>query len=455
MNNDPNLLVSADKEHVWHHITQHKVFEKQGPMVVVEAKGCMVKDSSGREFLDSLSGGVWCVNVGYGQDRIADAVCAQLKKMPYYALTAGNPPAIELADKLTTLLPDLKKVFFANSGSEANEKAFKMSRQYFRLKYEAKDKYKIIYRYRDYHGTTIAALSATGQPERKMGYEPLVPGFVEMPHACCYRCPFGKKYPGCDIDCARSLEKVIKAEREDTVAAVILEPITAGGGIIVPVDEYYGIIQEICRKYEVLFILDEVVNGFGRTGTMFGHQHWGVNPDMVTMAKGMASSYAAISALMTKQEIFDQFLNEPSNPLGYFRDISTYGGCAGGLAASLENIKIIEEQNMCENSAKMGRYLIESLKELEGFPVVGEVRGKGLFAGIELVEDRTTKFAFNDALMGKLVEMIKENGVLVGRTSRSFPNQNNILTFAPALTVTKDEIDTIVSAVKKALETFC
>ncbi|MEL7568350.1 MAG: aminotransferase [Dehalobacterium sp.] len=450
MNTD--LLVSTDKEHLWHHITQHKVFEKQDPMIITEGKGCVIKDQNGREYLDAVSGGVWCVNVGYGQDRIANAVRSQLKKMPYYALTAGNPPAIELADKLTQLLPTLQKVFFANSGSEANEKAFKMSRQYFRLKYEAKDKYKIIYRYRDYHGTTIAALSATGQPERKLGYEPLVPGFVEMPHACCYRCPFGKTYPGCNIDCAHALEKVIKQEREDTVAAVILEPITAGGGIIVPVDEYYGIIKEICKKYEVLLIFDEVVNGFARTGTMFGHQHWNAEPDMVTMAKGMASSYAPISALMAKQEIFNQFLDEPGNALGYFRDISTYGGCAGGMAAALENIKIIEEEKMCAHSAKIGKYFIERLNELADLPVVGEVRGRGLFAGIELVEDKKTKLAFNDQSMNKVVGMIKDDGVLVGRTSRSFPNQNNTLAFAPALVVTKDEIDTIVAAVKKALE---
>lgn len=454
MKRDPNFLVGTDKKHLWHHLTQHKVFQKQDPMVVVEGKGCVIKDQNGREYLDAVSGGVWCVNVGYGQDRIADAVWAQLKKMPYYALTAGNTPAVELADKLTRLLPGLDRVFFANSGSEANEKAFKMSRQYFRLKYEAKDKYKIIFRYRDYHGTTIAALSATGQPERKLGYEPLVPGFVEIPHACCYRCPFGKTYPGCDIDCARSLEKVIKAEREDTVAAIILEPITAGGGIIVPVDEYYGIIQEICRKYEVLLIFDEVVNGFARTGKMFGHQHWDVDPDMVTMAKGMASSYAAISALMTKEKIFDQFLDEPGNALGYFRDISTYGGCAGGTSAALENIKIIEEEDMCAHSAKMGSYFIDRLKELADLPVVGEVRGRGLFAGIELVQDKGTKLAFTDDLMNKTLGMIKESGVLAGRTSRSFPNQNNTLSFAPALVVTKDEIDTIVGAVKKALETF-
>ena len=266
-----------------------------------------------------------------------------------------------------------------------------MARQYFRLKYAGKDKHKIVYRHRDYHGGTLAVLAATGQDERKAGYGPLPEGFVQMPHALCYRCHFGKTYPGCNIDCARALETVIQSEGPDTVAAVILEPITAGGGIIIPVDEYYPIIQEICRKYEVLIIMDEVVNGFGRTGKMFGSQHYDFDPDIMTMAKGLASSYMPISATMTKKFIFDEFLAEPSDTLGYFRDISTFGGCAAGCAAALANIAVIEDQAMVANSQIMGQYLLDQLQELEGMPVVGQIRGKGLFFGIELVEIKRPK----------------------------------------------------------------
>jgi len=444
-------MVKHDKEHLWHHLTQHKVFETSEPMIVVEGKGLLLKDHKGNEYLDAASGGVWCVNVGYGRESIAKAVYDQLIAMCYYAMTFGNPPAIVLAERLSGLMPGLQKAFFSNSGSEANEKAFKMARQYMRLKYPNKDRHKIIYRNRDYHGTTFAALSASGQLERKALYEPLVPGFIEMPHALCYRCHFGKSYPGCEIDCARALEDVIKQEGEDTVGAVILEPITSGGGIIVPVAEYFSVIAEICRKYEVLLIIDEVVNGFGRTGKWFGYQHFDIKPDIATLAKGMASSYMAISATVTTIEVFNQFLGEPSDKLGYFRDISTYGGCAGGPAAALENLRIIEEENLCENSRVMGEYMIEKLKELEGFEKVGEVRGKGLFAGIELVEDKRNKVPVSEAYIAKIVADVKSQGVLIGRMNRSIPNLNNVLGFSPALTATKDEIDRIVEAVRNAL----
>lgn len=446
-------LVKLDKDFVWHHIMQHKIFENQDPLIVVEGNGCILKDIRGREYLDAVSGGVWCVNVGYGRESIARIVYEQLRQMPYYALTAGNIPAIKLAHKLSSLLPGLKRVFISNSGSEANEKAFKISRQYFRLKYPgSKDKYKIVFRERDYHGTTIGALSATGQPERKMGYEPLVPGFLSIPPAYCYRCAFDKTYPNCDIDCARALENLIKREGEDTVAAVIVEPITAGGGLLVPCDEYFKVLQEICRKYEVLLIMDEVVCGFGRTGKMFGHMHWDVSPDIVTMAKGMASSYMPISATVTREEIFNQFLNDPSDKLAYFRDISTYGGSAGACAAALENIRIIEEENLCERSEKMGNYLIGRLKELEELPLVGEVRGKGLFAGVELVMDKKTREPVGEDVVGKVQANAAAEGVLLGRMNRSVPGRNNIVTMAPALIITKDEIDRIVTVLRNALE---
>lgn len=450
-NLDADRLVEEDRKHLWHHIMQHKIFQEQEPMIIVQGKGCMVTDHRGNEYLDGVSGGVWCVNVGYGQDSIADVVSKQLKKMPYYGLSLGNPPAIALSEKLADMLPDLQKVYISSSGSEANEKAFKMSRQYFGLKYPDKEKYKIIYRHRDYHGTTLGAISAAGQDERKLGFGPLAPGFVEMPHCCCYRCEFGKTYPGCDLDCATALEKIIQEENAETVAAVILEPIVAGGGIIVPVDEYLGIIEQICRKYEVFLIMDEVVNGFGRTGKMFGFQHWDVSPDMITTAKGMASGYMPISATMTKQEIFDGFVNDPSQIMAYFRDISTYGGCAGACAAALENIRIIEEQKLCANSEQMGNYLLEGLKELESHPLVGEVRGRGLFAGLELVEDKKTKVPVSETLVGKIIGDIKAQGVIIGRMNRSVPGFNNVIAMAPPLIINKEEVNKIVKSISNAL----
>lgn len=453
VNKTAEELVKLDREHVWHHIMQHKVFQTQDPMVVVEARGCVLKDIRGREFLDAVSGGVWCVNLGYGRDSIADAVYKQLKELPYYAMTAGNIPAIMLAEKLTGLLPGLERVFFSNSGSEANETAFKMTRQYFRLKYPDKDKYKILYRERDYHGTTIAALSATGQAERKMGYEPMVPGFIGIPAAYCYRCQFGKSYPGCDLACARAFEKIVQAEGPDTVGAIILEPITAGGGIIIPPDGYYDIIKETCRKYEILLIMDEVVNGFGRTGKMFGHQHWDIKPDMVTMAKGIANSYVPLSATMIKGEIFNTFLNDPADKMKYFRHISTYGGSAAACSAGLESVKIVEQENMCQRSAELGSYLLESLKDkLSDHPMVGDIRGRGLFVGLEIVEDKTTKAPVSEQVIGKIVGDVSAQGVIIGKTNRSIPNGNNIINLAPAFVVTKEQLDRIVESICSAME---
>ncbi|MDR3588091.1 MAG: aminotransferase [Negativicutes bacterium] len=448
---DVDRLIRLEKDHLWLHLTNHKLLETAEPQIMVEGQGCYVKDARGNEYLDALSGGVWCVNVGYGRESLVEAAAQQLRKLPYYAGTVANPPYILLAAKVASLVPDLPKIFVANSGSEANEKAFKMARLYFRIKYPKDNKYKIIYRDRDYHGSTLAALSAGGQSERKIGFGPLLEGFAEMPHACCYRCPFGKEYPGCDIECARALETVIKKEGEDSVAALILEPITAGGGIIAPVPEYYPIIQEICKKYEVLLILDEVVTGFGRTGKMFGHSHYDVTPDFVTMAKGIASAYMPLAVTAASQRIFDQFLAAPDDTFGYFRDISTYGGCAAGCSVALENIRILEDEGLVENSAQLGTYLLESLRQFASHPKVGEIRGKGLFAGIEIVEDKKTKAPVKENILAEIVGDVKKQGILIGRMGRSVPGLNNVLTIVPSLIVTKDQIDAIVTAIGNSL----
>ena len=348
---DIDEMVRCDRDYLWHHLKPHKVFQSGEQMIMVEGKGLRVKDIRGREYLDATSGGVWGVVVGHGRESIAYAVFEQIKTLGYYAGTVGTIPGIKFAAKLIQLMPRLGKVFFSNSGSEANEKAFKVIRQLSHIDPDRKGKYKILFRARDYHGTTIGALSATGQSERKQDFGPLAEGFAEFPHMLCYRCPFGKSYPGCDIDCARSLEDVILQEGPDTVGACIVEPITAGGGIIVPVDEYYPILQSICRKYGVYLIMDEVVCGFGRTGRFWGHENYDVDPDIVTMAKGLASSYMPLSATVFRQDIFDKFLCDPANPaerLNYFRDISTYGGCLAAMTAALENVRIIEDEKLVE-----------------------------------------------------------------------------------------------------------
>jgi len=453
-----NEIVRADKECLWHHTKPHKVFETAEQIVMVEGKGLILKDIRGKEYLDAVSGGVWSVNVGYGRESIAEAVCEQLKKLPFFAGYTGSVPAIMLSKKLLELLPHMGKVYFSNSGSEANEKIFKMIRQSAAIEPGRKGKVKILYRDRDYHGTTLAALSATGQKERRQGYEPLCEGFVEFPHALCFRCAFGKSYPNCDIQCATVIEEVIQKEGPDTVGGLIVEPITAGGGIIVPVKEYYPMIQDICRKYGIFLIMDEVVCGFGRTGKFWGHDHYGVDPDALTIAKGLASSYEPISATVVKQSIYDTFLNNPDIPeerMNFFRDISTYGGCTGPAAAAMESIRIIEDEDLVENSRIMGDYLLDQLQSLSDLPIVGDVRGKGLFAGIEFVQDKKTNEPVSEKTMGSIMKDLVNEGVLAGRTNFSLPGMNTIMNFAPALIITQDQIDRIVAAVKTAIEINC
>ncbi|SDO48183.1 aminotransferase family protein [Desulforhopalus singaporensis] len=447
-------MVKADKECLWHHLKPHKVFESQEQMIIVEGEGINVKDIRGREFIDMTSGGVWSVMVGYGRESVAKAVYDQLVKMPYFAGVFGNVPAIKFAQKLLEKLPRLDKVYFSNSGSEANEKAFKIVRQASNIVPERKGKYKILFRDRDYHGTTIGAMSATGQIQRKQDFGPFVEGFVEVPHCCCYRCPFDKTYPDCNIDCARAVEDVIAREGADTIGALIVEPITAGGGIIPPVKEYYPIVQDICKKHDIWLIMDEVVCGFGRTGKFWGHEHYEVDPDIVTMAKGLASSYEPLSATVVKQHVYDLFLNttDEASRLNYFRDISTYGGCAGPMAAALESTRIIEEENLLENTVVVGEYMLEKLNELKDLPIVGDVRGQGLFCGIEFVRDKETKEPVSEAEMATIMGNVLGQGVIVGRTNSSFDGLNTVMNFAPSLIITKEQVDTVVAAIRNAIE---
>ncbi|WP_207209147.1 aminotransferase class III-fold pyridoxal phosphate-dependent enzyme [Loktanella sp. IMCC34160] len=452
LTNDPSAVIEADRAHVWHHLTQHKPFEAIDPQIIVEGKGMRVWDITGKEHIDAVSGGVWTVNVGYGRTEIADAVRDQLVKMCYFAGAKGTIPGAEFAQRLVEKMPGLSRVYYANSGSEANEKAFKMVRQIAHKHYGGK-KHKILYRDRDYHGTTIATLSAGGQQERNAQYGPFAPGFVEVPHCLEYRAQDGWAGETYGEKAAQAIEDVILREGPDTVGALCLEPITAGGGIIVPPKGYWERVQEICRKYDVLLHIDEVVCGLGRTGTWFGYQQFGIQPDIVTMAKGVASGYAAISCCVTTERVFDLFKDD-TDRMGYFRDISTFGGCTAGPTAALENLKIIEKEDLGANSVKMGERLKSNLQAImDKHRWVGEVRGMGLFAGIELVADRDTKEPVHESkVMGIVADCMKQ-GVIIGAQNRSVPGFNNTLLFAPALIATADDIDEITTAVDNAITT--
>ncbi|WP_085900400.1 aspartate aminotransferase family protein [Kiloniella majae] len=452
--NDFSEVIENDRAHVWHHISQHKRYETVDPLVIIEGKGMNVWDAKGKKYLDAVSGGVWTVNVGYGRETIADAVREQLVKLNYFANSAGSIPGANFAKALIDKMPGMSRVYFSNSGSEANEKAYKIVRQIAHNKYGGK-KHKILYRDRDYHGTTITALSSTGQLQRKDQYGPFTPGFVEVPHCCEYRSQYGGD-GNYGVKAALAIEEVILREGPDTVGALVLEPITAGGGVITPPEGYWEKVQEICKKYDILLHIDEVVCGLGRTGKWFGYQHYGIKPDIVTMAKGVASGYAAISCTVTTEEVFDQFKNNPSDPMSFFRDISTFGGCTAGPAAALENMRIIEEENLLDNVTNMGDYLLGKLHELKDkHEVIGDVRGKGLFCGLELVVDRETKQPVDESITQAVVGECMAQGVIIGATNRSFREFNNTLCLSPALICTTEELDEIVTAIDYALSKIC
>ncbi len=449
--NDISQIVEMDRAHIWHHLIQHKPFETGEPRIIVEGKGMRVWDQKGKEHIDSVSGGVWTVNVGYGRESIANAVRDQLIKMNYFAGSAGSIPGALFSQQLLEKMPGMSRVYYCNSGSEANEKAFKMVRQIAHKRYGGK-KHKVLYRDRDYHGTTIACLSAGGQDERNAQYGPFTPGFVRVPHCLEYRAQWDLSGEAYGQRAADAIEEVILAEGPDTIGALCLEPVTAGGGVITPPEGYWPRVQEICKKYDILLHIDEVVCGVGRTGTWFGYQNYDVKPDLVTMAKGVASGYAAIACLVTTEEVFDLFKDNSDDPMNYFRDISTFGGCTAGPAAAIENMRIIEDENLLANTLAMGAHMVDNLNALaEKHSVIGDVRGKGLFCGAELVADRQSREPAPEKMVQAVVADCMAQGVVIGATNRSLPGFNNTLCFSPALIATKDDINQITDAVDQAL----
>ncbi|MFY0544273.1 aspartate aminotransferase family protein [Brevibacillus sp. H7] len=441
---DKEELLSKDRVHMWHHISPYN----PNPMIVTEASGSWVTDIDGNRYLDGMSG-LWCVNVGYGRQELAEAAYEQLKSLAYFPLTQSHVPAIELAEKVSEWLGDEYRVFFSNSGSEANEVAFKIARQYHHQNGEP-GRYKFISRHRAYHGNTLGALSATGQSIRKMKYEPLAPGFLHVSPPYCYRCPFGKSYGSCNLECASVYDEVINWEGANTVAAVIMEPTITGGGVIVPPPEYMPRVREICDKYGVLLIVDEVICGFGRSGRKFGHQNFGVKPDIVTMAKGITSAYLPLSATAVRAEIADKF-NEQGVNL-HFRHVNTFGGNPAACALALKNLEIMEEEQLIAKAEQLGIELREKLSFLEEHPHVGDIRSFGFMCGIEMVEDRVTKEPAAPDKLTKVIVECKKRGLIIGRNGDTVPGFNNILTLSPPFSTTSEDLDFIARVLREAFE---
>ncbi len=439
-------LVQADREHVLHPVVSLYDLEKTGPFILVEGHGVFVRDSEGKEYIDGMSA-LWNVNAGHGRKEIGQAAAAQMGKLAFAPSFwgLGNPPSIQLATRLSGLFPEgLDRFFFTCGGAESNETAFKLARYFYRMRGGAgKDKYKIIARYGGYHGISMGALSATGVPAYHTNFGPLCEGFLHIPAPYCYQCALEKEYPSCDIDCAGELERAILQEGPETVAAFIAEPVQGVGGVIVPPPEYLPKVEAICRKYDVLFIADEVITGFGRTGEWFGVQNWGVHPDMISFAKGVTSGYLPLGGVALSERIYEGI----KRPDTVFMHGFTYNGHPACCAAGLANLDILEGEGLVGNAKRMGQYLQDRFQELYRFVIVGNVRGIGLLAGVDLVEDRQRHARFDPAKkVGLQVNMTARANGLICRAI------GDTIVFAPPLPVTRAEIDMLVDRFAVSLE---
>lgn len=439
-------LVEKDQKNVWHHMVKYDA--KKQPMIADQGRGSWITDHEGNRYLDGMSG-LWCVNVGYGREELAQAAYKQMKKMAYVPLTQSHQPAIELAEKLNDMLDDDYMIFYSNSGSDANEVAFKITRQYHQQNGEA-SRYKFISRYRAYHGGSLGALAATGQALRKYKYEPLTSGFMHVSPPDNYRKPDGQSVEEYNLQKAQEIEEKIIWEQQETIAGVIMEPLITGGGVLIPHLVYVKKVAEICKRYGVLLIIDEVICGFGRTGKMFGHMHYDLKPDIITMAKGLTSAYLPLSVTAVRKDIYEKF--NTSEDHSHFRHVNTFGGNPTACAVALKNIEIMERENLTDRSAVLGERLLVELKELENHPYVGDIRSKGFLMGIELVEDKQTKEPATDDRVNKIIKDCKANGLIIGRNGDTVAGYNNVLTLSPPLSSTDDDLDFIVTVLKKVFQ---
>lgn len=439
-------LAEKDKENLWHQISSYN--EKKRPMVVEKGAGAWITDHEGNRYLDGMSG-LWCVNVGYGRAELADAAAEQMKKLAYVPMTQSHEPAILLAEKLNELLGGEYKIFYSNSGSDANEVAFKLVRQYHQQNGEP-SRFKFISRYRAYHGSSMGALSATGQALRKYKYEPLSPGFLHVAPPDNYRRPPGQSVEDYNLQRAQEFEEKIIWEQKETIAGIIMEPLITGGGILIPHPVYVEKVQEICKRHGVLLIIDEVICGFGRTGKAFGHQHFNIKPDIITMAKGMTSAYLPLSVTAIRKDIYDQFDTEEEN--SHFRHINTFGGNPAACAVALKNIEIIERESLIERSSELGERLLKELANLTDHPYVGDVRGLGFLLGIELVENKETKEPAIAERVAKIINSCKEHGLIIGKNGDTVAGFNNVLTISPPLSCTDEDFEFIVAVLQKVFK---
>ena len=444
----PNSLHARDVAFQVHPYTNARRHERIGPMVIERGKGIHVYDDQGREYIEAMAG-LWSVGVGFGEERLVQAATRQLSKLPYYHTFShkSNEPAIELAEKLVKITPNgLDHVFFTNSGSEANDTVVKIA-WYYNNALDRPNKKKFIARAGGYHGITVAAGSLTGLAVNQKGFDLPLPfvRHVTTPHLYRYGQP-GESEAAFVDRLAAELEAVIAEEGADTIAAFIGEPVMGAGGVLVPPTGYWERVQEICRRNDILVVADEVINGFGRLGTMFACETYGIRPDMLVLSKQITSSYQPLAAVVFSDAIY-QAVADHTERLGTFGHGYTASGHPVATAVGLENLAIIEERDLVGNAGRVGAHLQAALKKFADHPLVGEVRGTGLIAAVELVADKASRAPFDPP--GKvglyLFERAQEHGLIIR-------NIRDTIAFCPPMIITQAQVDDLVARFASALE---
>jgi putrescine aminotransferase len=438
-------LAEADRRHLIHPL--HHPRDHEHPILMVEGRGEMLIAADGKQYIDGLSS-LWNVNAGHGRKELAEAAAEQMAKLAFASAYAGasNIPSIRLAEKLVKLAySNTSGVYFTTAGAESNESTFKIVRYYWKLRGKP-NKVKIFSRIHGYHGVTMAAMSATGMASYHKSFGPLVPNFLQVPAPYPYRWA-GNEDPG--IGAAEAFEQALLKEGPDTVAAIIAEPVMGAGGVIVPPPTYFPRLRQICDRHDILLIADEVITGFGRTGRWFALGHWGVEPDLVSFAKGVTSAYLPLGGVMVSRKVHQTMLEAPTDQK--FMHAATYSGHPACCAVANKNIEIIERENLVERSAVMGRRLLAGLESLRDLPNVGDVRGLGMMCGVELVESKQTR-APALGLGAKVAREALSRGLLIRlRGGSAEPAIGDTICVAPPLMTPHETIDRIADILRASI----
>ncbi|GAA2902446.1 aspartate aminotransferase family protein [Actinoplanes cyaneus] len=446
---DVDALSATARDHLWMHFTRLSAYQDAPVPVIARGDGCYVWDSAGRRYLDGLSA-LFVVQTGHGRQELADAAAKQAAELAYFPIWSyAHPKAIELAGRLAHMAPgDLNRIFFTTGGSEAVESAWKLARSYFK-RVGKPLKTKVISRAVAYHGSSMGALSITGIPPFKQEFEPLIPSTMRVPNTNYYRRPDENMTPEqFGIWAADRIAEMIEFEGPDTVAAVYLEPVQNAGGCFPPPPGYFQRVREICDRYDVLLVSDEVICAFGRLGEFFGADKYGYQPDIITVAKGLTSGYVPLGAMIASERLAEPFLTGPN----WFAHGITYGGHPVGAAVALANIDIMERENLNQHVRDNSPLFRSYLEKLLDLPIVGDVRGDGYFFGIELVKDKTTKETFDAdeserLLRGYLSSALFEAGLYCRADDRGDP----VIQLAPPLTATETQFAEIEQILRGVL----